>query len=120
MYPFNFILQRFLCIIIFFKKGTFLVVQWLRASQVVLEVKNPPVSARDSCSILGSGRSPGGGHGNPLPYSCLENPMDRGAWRATVHRVTKSRTQLKCLSMHAQAQVPSHLEFSRMLNTLDE
>ena len=42
---------------------------------------------RDAGPIPGSGRSPGGGHGNPLQYSCLENPMDRGAWRATVHRV---------------------------------
>ena len=41
-----------------------------------------------------------GGHGNPLQYSCLENPMDRGAWRATVHRVTKSQTRLKQLSTH--------------------
>ena len=48
-------------------------------------------------SIPGSGRSPGGGDGYPLHYSCLENPMDRGAWRATVHRVTKSHTQLKWL-----------------------
>ena len=47
-----------------------------------------------------SGRSPGRGHGNPLQYSCLENPMDRGAWWATVHRVTKSWTSLKQLSMH--------------------
>ena len=70
-------------------------VQWLRASEVVLKVKNPPVSARDSCSIPGSGRSPGGGHGNPLPYSCLENPMDRAAM---VHRVARSRTRLKQLS----------------------
>ena len=46
------------------------------------------------------GRDPGGEHGNPLQYSCLENSMDRGAWQATVHRVTKSRTQLKQLSMH--------------------
>ena len=45
-------------------------------------------------SIPGSGRSPGGGHGNPLQYSCLENPMDRGAWRATVHGVAKSWTRL--------------------------
>ena len=45
-------------------------------------------------------KSPGVGHGNPLPYSCLENPMDRGAWRTTVHGVTKSRTWLKWLSMH--------------------
>ena len=49
----------------------------------------------------GSGRCPGGGPGNPLQYSCLEKPRDRGAWRATVHRVTKSRTGLKQLSTHA-------------------
>ena len=46
----------------------------------------------DMGSISGLGRFLGGGHGNPLQYSCLENPMDRGAWRATVHGVTKSRT----------------------------
>ena len=46
-------------------------------------------------SIPGSGRSPGGRNDNPLQYSCLENPMDRGAWRATVHEITKSWTQLK-------------------------
>ena len=51
--------------------------------------------------IPGSRRSPGGGHGKPLQYSCLENPMDRGAWRAMIHRVKKSWTQLKQLSMHA-------------------
>ena len=50
----------------------------------------------------GSGRSPGGGHGNPLQYSCLENPTDRGAWWATVHGVAKSQTHLKWLSRHAQ------------------
>ena len=48
----------------------------------------------DMCSVPGSGRSPGGGNSNPLQYSCLENPMDRGAWQATVHRVKKSQTQL--------------------------
>ena len=48
------------------------------------------------------GRSPGGGHGNPLQYSCLEKHMARGAWRATVHSVAKSETQVKQLSMHAQ------------------
>ena len=47
---------------------------------------------RDAGLIPGSGRSPGGGHGNPLQHSCLENPMDKGAWRATVQRVTKSDT----------------------------
>ena len=58
--------------------------------------------ARDMGSIPGSGRSPGGRHGNPLQYSCLENPRDRGVWQATDHRVAKSRTQLKRLSSHVQ------------------
>ena len=65
-------------------------------------VKNPPANKRQ-CSIPGSpgsGRSPGGGHGNPLWYSCLENPIDRGAGRAIVHGVTKSWTRLKRLSTH--------------------
>ena len=52
-------------------------------------------------SIPGWGRSSGGDHGNPLQYSCLENPMDRGASQATVHGVPKSQTQLKQLNMHA-------------------
>ena len=52
-------------------------------------------------SIPGLGRSPGEGHSNPLQYSCLENPMDRGAWRATVYRLAKSRTLLKRLSTQA-------------------
>ena len=54
--------------------------------------KNLPANAGDMGSILGLGRSPGGGHGNPLQYSCLQNPMDRGAWQATVHRVTELDT----------------------------
>ena len=65
------------------------------ASQVALEINDPPVNvgdARDTGSIPGSGRSPGGRHGNPLQYSCLENPMDREAWWSIVHRVAKSRT----------------------------
>ena len=54
--------------------------------------------------FLGQEDSPGGVHGNPLQYSCLENPMDRGAWRATVHGVAKSRTQLSNLAcIHAGA-----------------
>ena len=57
-------------------------------------VKNPPANARDGGSMSGSGRSPGEGNGNPLQYSCLENPMDRGAWQATVNGVPKSWTQL--------------------------
>ena len=58
-------------------------------------VKNPLANAgdkRDTGSIPGSGSSPGEGHGNPLQYSCLENPMDKRAWRATVHVVTESDT----------------------------
>ena len=56
-------------------------------------------------SVPWSGRSPGGRHGNPFQYSCLKNPMDRGAWRATVHRVAKSQTRLKRLSTHTQGLV---------------
>ena len=65
------------------------------ASQAVLVVKKPPASAghvRHMGLIPGSGRSPRGGHGNPLQYSCLESPMDRGAWWATVCGVAQSRT----------------------------
>ena len=61
-------------------------------------LKNPPANAGatgDLGSIPGSGRSPGGGHGNPLQYFCLENPVDRGARQATIHIVAKSWTQLK-------------------------
>ena len=78
-----------------------------RASQAALMVTNPPANEwdiKDPGSIPGLGRSPGGGNGNSLQYSCLENPMDRGAWWATVHRVVKSRTRLKQLSTHTQAQ----------------
>ena len=57
-------------------------------------VKNLPANAENEGSMPGSGRSPGGGNGNPLQYSCLENPMDRGAWRAAAHGVTESRTHL--------------------------
>ena len=65
---------------------------------MVLVVKNSPANAGDIIdmdSIPGSGRSPEGGHGNPLQYSCLENPMDREAWEATAHRVAKSSICLK-------------------------
>ena len=67
-------------------------------------VKDPSANAgdlRNVGSFPGSGRSPGGGHGNPLQYSCLKNPMDWGAWQATVRRVAKSRTWLKWLSTQA-------------------
>ena len=74
-------------------------------------VKNPPANAGDARNTRhigltpGLGRSPGEGHGNPLQYSCLENSMDRGAWQAIVHRVTKSWIWLKWLSIHGASQV---------------
>ena len=66
-------------------------------------VKNLPAKAGDigdAGSIPGSEKSPGEGHGNSLQYSCLENPMDRGVWWATVHGVTQNQTRLKQLSLH--------------------
>ena len=79
-------------------------------------VKDPSTNAgdiRDTGSIPGSGRSRGGGHGKPLQYSCLENPMDRGAWQAPLHRVTQSRTQLKQLSLHTHISLRSSRSVSR-------
>ena len=78
------------------------------ASQVALVVKSPPANAgdlRDTGSVPGSGISPGGGHGSPVQYSCLENPMDREACRGTVHGVAKSQARLKRLSMYTCATV---------------
>ena len=75
----------------------------LWASQVALAVKNLTAKAgdiRDAGSVPPLGRSPGGGHGNTLQYSCLENPMDRGACWAIVHRVAKSRIGLRHLSTY--------------------
>ena len=74
--------------------------------------KEPPAHAgdiRDAGSIPGSERSPRGGQDNPLQYSCLENPRDRGAWRAAVHGVLQSQTWLKQLSIHAHAKVNLNL-----------
>ena len=65
---------------------------------------------RDMCSIPASGRTPGGGHGDALQYSCLENPTDRGAWQVIVYRVTKSQTRLKQQSMHAFSQEFSYMD----------
>ena len=63
-----------------------------RASQVVLVVKNTPTNEGEDMGLIpGSRRSPGRGHGNPFQYCCLENPMDRGAWRVTVHGVATVR-----------------------------
>ena len=86
-----------------------------RASQVALSVKNLPSSAgdlRDMGSIPGSGRSSGEGHGHPLQCPCLENPMDRGAWKVTAHRAAQSWTRLKQLSTHPHIAC-SPLELNR-------
>ena len=91
------------------------------AFQVVLVVKNLPANAgdiRDTDSIPGSGRSPGGGHGSPLQYSCLENPMERGAWWATVHVVAKSWIQLKLLSTQACTHKIYHLNHFPMYSSV--
>ena len=75
-------------------------------ASLVAQTEKYACSTGDSGVIPGSGRSPGGGHGSPLQYSCLENPVDRGVWRATVHRVAKSQTQL---SDRALTHVPDSL-----------
>ena len=72
---------------------------------MVLVVKNLPTSAEDMGSVPGLGRSPGGGHGNPLQHSSPENPTDRGAWQATIHGVTKRHKLWKlstCAHMHCK------------------
>ena len=65
------------------KQGFFNLLESLRASQVAPVVRNPPSSAREGRDAAGSGRVPGEGHDNPLQHSCLQNPMERGAWRVT-------------------------------------
>ena len=79
---------------------------------MALVIKNLPANTGDIGTvdlIPGWGRSPGGGHGNPLLYSCLENATDRGTWWGTVHRVAKNRTRLKQLSTHAWKEIDKHL-----------
>ena len=87
---------------------------------MTLEIKDGPANAGaigDKGSIPGLGRSPGGGNGNPLQYSYLENPMDRGACWATVHRVTMSQTRLKRLSMHTHMHAWLHKRHDSALET---
>ena len=73
-------------------RGSVVVINVLVSSSGGSSVKNPPANALDTGLLPGWGRSPGEGNGNPLQYSCLENPMDRGAWRATVPCGGKSWT----------------------------
>ena len=90
---------------------------------MALEVKNLPANAgyvRDSSSIPESGRSPGKGNGNPLQYSCLENPMDREAWRTAVHGVAKSQTQLKQLNTtHTHTRITEFAQLSKLINQIN-
>ena len=83
------------------------------ASHVALMIKNLSANAGDigdAILIPGLRRLPGGGHGNPLQHSCLEDPMKRGAWQATVHQVTKSQTWLKWLNMHVHTHTHTHTQ----------
>ena len=85
---------------------------------MALVVKNLPANARnvkDEGSIPGVGRSPGGGHSNPLQRSCMENSMDRGAWWATAHRVAKNQTRQKELNTHTHFKLHSVLQYKRRL-----
>ena len=102
------------------KEGTFFLnvfifnrwfLPYIKASQEALVVKNTPANAGDVIDvglIPGSGRSPGGGHSNPVQYSFVENPMDRGAWRATVHR---SHTESDTSEATEHAHTPYQHEF---------
>ena len=89
---------------------------YIWASQVVHMAKNPHANARDArnaASILGLGRSPGVGNGNPLQYYCLEIPMDRGAWQVIVHGVAKSWTQLSTHTPHVTYCLKTKIKFSQ-------
>ena len=86
-------------------------------------VKNLPANTgdtKDAGSIPGYGRCPRAGNGNPLPYSCLENSMDRGAWWATVHRVAESRTRLSDYHADTSGCFPQRLEHSTVLPTVSK
>ena len=83
--------------------------QWLSSQESASNAE----ATGDAGSISGLGRSPGEGNGNPLQYPCLENPMDRGAWWATVHGVAKSQTWLKWLSRQAYGRCSRSLTLER-------
>ena len=108
---------NYTCYLVIAHKGKESEKEW--AFQVSLAVKNPAANAgdtRDMGSIPWWGRSPGGGRGNPLQYSCMENLMDRGACWATVHGVIKSETRLKQLSKHAYTHTHTHTHTHIKLN----
>ena len=93
--------------------------RWPSGKESANQCKSPSANVEDS-SVLGSildlGKSPGGGHGSPLQYSWLENPMDRGAWQTTVQRVAKSQARLRQLSTHTRtdpkySEVTAHRKY---------
>ena len=94
---------------LFLFKGFMLYYHFLQASLVVQSGgKESACKAGDPGSIPVSGRSPGEGNGNPLQYSCLENPVDRGAWQATVHRVAGSDTTERLIPKHTHTHTHTH------------
>ena len=87
---------------------------------IVLVKKNPPTNAGDlgdRDSLPGLQRSLGGGNSKPLQYSCLENPIDTGVWRSTVHGVAKSQTRLKQLSTHVRMHTVFFYTYARLIDT---
>ena len=92
-----------------------------QASHLKLMIKNPPASVGDTRyadSVAGLGRSPGGGNGNPLQYSFLENPMDRGAWQAVVHGVTKNWTRLSTAQHSTKEAITLKTTFYNLFSML--
>ena len=90
----------------------------IRASLVAQMVKNEPAMQETWVQSLGQEDSPGEGNGNPLQYSCLENPMDGGAWWATVHGVTKSRTRLSDFTFTFRVEMTEILKIPERLGSL--
>ena len=99
----------------FLKKYILLKCSWFMGFPSGSVGKESSCSTGDTGSVPGSGRSPGEGNGNLFQYSCLENPTDRGAWRATVQRVAKSQTQLSTKAWHSWFTMCSFLLYSRVI-----
>ena len=91
---------------IFYNHIIFIRVMTVQGEQSACSAEDP-ADTRHACSIHGLGRVPGGGNGNPLQYSCLENSMDRAAWQTTAHGITKSRTQLS-ICTHTHTHTHTH------------
>ena len=124
MHPFCIFKKLFVQYTLFYVLYFEVAIHMERASQLLLVVKNLPANSgdiRDVGSIPDSRWSPGGGHGNPLQYSCVENSMDRGAWRATVCRVTLSQTWLSehvCTHTCGACPIIINIQWSRSLQNV--